>query len=71
MPATLLLVSRAGLTFFCGALALLPSELSVLSPNLFLLVLKPFLTLLFFSSLDLFPSLSLSYHSRLPFVYIG
>ena len=27
--------------------------------------------LLFFSSLDLFPSLSLSYHSRLPFVYIG
>ena len=33
-PATLLLVSRAGLTFFCGALALLPSELSVLSPNL-------------------------------------
>jgi len=70
-PASLLLVSRAGLTFFCGALALLPSELSVLSPDLFLLVLKPFLTLLFFSSLDLFPSLSHSYHSRLPFVYIG
>jgi hypothetical protein len=63
-PAALLLVSRAGLTFFCGALALLPSVFSVLRPNLFLLVLKPlaYLILLFFSRLDLY-SVSFSYSS--------
>jgi hypothetical protein len=33
---------------------LLPSELSVLRPNPFLLVLKLYLTIVFFSKLDLF-----------------